>query len=194
MRPTWPRPSSWPPTVDEQAVERVRAWADGDDLIGILGSSSFHHPRSAAFCFQLGYALARQAKPVRLVTGGVTGIPEAVTVGFLHACSASEGVLHLVPPGYPHPAQGDVVEVGPTMVDRREVLAHVARAYVCIEGGPGTAHEVRMARDREALVVPVGWTGGVAAVEGGASDEPADLLVEARQVAESLMRRPSTDA
>jgi len=46
------------------------------------------------------------------------------------------------------------------MVGRREILGRLARVYVSIEGGPGTAHEARVAQAASAAVVPIGRTGG----------------------------------
>jgi len=48
------------------------------------------------------------------------------------------------------------------MEQRREVLGRLANIYIAIEGGPGTAHEARVACARGALVIPIGRSGGVA--------------------------------
>lgn len=52
---------------------------------------------------------------------------------------------------------------GADMQERREVLGRLARLYVSIEGGPGTAHEAAVARSRGSVLVPVGQTGGFSA-------------------------------
>jgi hypothetical protein len=48
------------------------------------------------------------------------------------------------------------------MAQRREVLARVAEIYIAVEGGPGTVHEAVVARARNAVVIPVGRSGGYA--------------------------------
>ena len=50
--------------------------------------------------------------------------------------------------------------MGTTMIDRREVLARVAPVYICVEGGPGTEYEARVALAQGAILIPVGRFGG----------------------------------
>jgi len=47
------------------------------------------------------------------------------------------------------------------MGERREILARLAKAYVAVEGGPGTEHEATVAAKQGATVIPVGRSGGV---------------------------------
>ena len=44
--------------------------------------------------------------------------------------------------------------------ERRQVLGRLGQAYLVVEGGPGTAHEVSVARGRGAAVIPVARSGG----------------------------------
>ena len=53
--------------------------------------------------------------------------------------------------------------VGLDYEERREVLGRLGQVYLVIEGGPGTEHEVRVARGRGAAVIPVARSGGHAA-------------------------------
>jgi hypothetical protein len=73
------------------------------------------------------------------------------------------GVFHVLPGG--HGADWDygiTLRAGKDMRQRREVLGRLARIYLAVEGGPGTAHEAEIAYGTGALVIPVRRYGGAA--------------------------------
>lgn len=101
-----------------------------------------------------------------LITGGVEGVGEAVGRSFVASHSAGGqrmSVYHVLPQGCTPWDYGVTLLAGADMAERREVLGRLARVYVAIEGGPGTAHEARVAQARSAYVIPVGRSGGHAA-------------------------------
>ena len=146
-------------------AREVRLSLPDAPLVGVIGSSNPRHPQTAATCRELGRRLADVSTLV-VVTGGVTGVGEALGRGF-HERATGRGtaprVLHLLPPGYPTWDYGRSIVIGETFADRREVLARIAPIYVCLEGGPGTEHEARVALQQGAAIVPVGRSGGIAA-------------------------------
>src|SRR5262249_44356903 len=58
---------------------------------------------------------------------------------------------------------GETLFAGADMTERREVLARLSDLYLAVEGGPGTVHEAAVATARNAVVLPVGRSGGHAA-------------------------------
>lgn len=122
--------------------------------IGILGSTSFHDPRTKDACHEVGRALF--AIDCVLVTGGLWGIPQEVSRGF----AAVERTFHLLPYPWPRPARGTTIRTGWSMHRRRKILSQVCGLYVCVEGGPGTAHETRLICKRGAPIIPLGTFGG----------------------------------
>lgn len=151
--------------LDSEAAE-VAAMLPAGSRVAIIGSNSYWHAASEETCAALGRSLARLNRLV-LVTGGVSGVAEGVGRSF---CSAREGlgrqadVFHLLPRGSWRCDYGETVRAGSDMSERREILGRVAEVYVMVEGGPGTAHEASVARARSATVIPVGQSGGHAAV------------------------------
>ncbi|MDA8746054.1 hypothetical protein N9N28_15625 [Rubripirellula amarantea] len=126
----------------------------GTFRIEILGSTSFHDPRTKDACTAVGRAL--QPIDCVLITGGLWGIPQEVSRGF----NANERVFHLLPYPWPRPSHGITIRTGWSMLRRRKILAQVCNLYVCVEGGPGTAHETRLIRERNAPIIPLGAFGG----------------------------------
>ncbi|MCB1739403.1 MAG: hypothetical protein KDK91_03475, partial [Gammaproteobacteria bacterium] len=57
---------------------------------------------------------------------------------------------------------GLTLSAGRDMHERREVLGRVGEVFVCVEGGPGTEHEARVALGSGALVIPLASSGGFA--------------------------------
>ncbi len=133
--------------------------------VAVLGSTSFWSSQSRAVCEALGEQLAARSDVV-LLTGGMTGVADVISRTFLltrNRLRLPANLFHMVPVGFMSACIGPVIEVGRDLQERREVLGRLASIYVVVEGGPGTEHEARVARARDALVIPVGRTGGAAA-------------------------------
>lgn len=146
--------------------------------VAILGSSSFHHPENRLTCQELGRALAEIPDFV-LLTGGVRGVGETVGRAFhqvFEVLGAPAHVFHVLPKGPHQWDYGPTLYIGTTMEHRREVLGRLAGCYIVIEGGPGTEHESEVALSRGALVIPVGRSGGHAAVLHARGPRPATIV------------------
>ncbi|MEO1374641.1 MAG: macro domain-containing protein [Cyanobacteria bacterium J06635_10] len=137
------------------AVELLTQIPDTRKL-AVIGSTSFWGDSSEAICEATGRYLAKIDNLVML-TGGVSGIPEAVSRSF-----RAERVFHIQPRGCLPWDYGNNLYGGIGYQERREVLARMASVYLLIEGGPGSEHEARRADKMGAVVIPVGKTGGFA--------------------------------
>lgn len=149
----------------EAEVARIRSEMPASPSVVVIGSSSFWNHDSEEICRQVGAELAR-LHDLSLVTGGVEGVGEAVGRSFDASRSQqgeSKRVFHVLPSGSNAWDYGVTLFAGANMMERREVLARLARTYIAIEGGPGTLHEAELARRNGATVLPVARTGGVAA-------------------------------
>ncbi len=139
--------------------QRIRRALGQGPLLGVIGSTSCHHVNAPEACNRLGTWLATTSYSV--VTGGLPGIPKAVCDGL----AVSERIFHLLPFFWPRPAVGKTIRTGLTLYGRRVRLAEVCDIYLCIEGGPGTAHEARLVNARKLPLIPLGAFGGHAARE-----------------------------
>jgi hypothetical protein len=143
------------------ADEITTGLPDGPRVV-VIGSTSFWHTDSEATCLMLGRLLAAIPRLV-LITGGVEGVGETVGRSFSQArLSAGQEphVYHVLPADEPAWDYGVTLCAGADMAERREVLARLADLYLAIEGGPGTVHEAAVARSRDAVVLPLGRSGG----------------------------------
>jgi uncharacterized protein (TIGR00725 family) len=141
----------------------VQLTADPPHRVGILGSTSFFHPSTESICTALGHQLAQHSQ-VTLLTGGMPGVAEAVARNFHQSyIGGTTPIYQLLPTGFEPGAFGKLLVAGQTLEQRRWLLAQLAPVYVVLEGGPGTAQEVKWAIQAGAVVVPVPCTGGVAA-------------------------------
>jgi hypothetical protein len=150
----------------DSATAEVAARLPAGPRLAVIGSTSFWHAESQETCAVLGRLLA-DLDGLVLVTGGVEGVGETVGRAFWAARGGPERgphVFHLLPHGYARRDHGETLFAGADMSERREILGRLAGVYVTIEGGPGTAHEVSVALTRSAVVIPVGRSGGHAAV------------------------------
>ena len=128
--------------------------------IAVIGSTSFWHPDTEATCRLIGAQLA-QLDRLLLLTGGVSGVGEAVGRSFFAACgSAEQRTFHVLPAGCVPWDYGVTLFAGRNMQERREVLGRMAPIYLVIEGGPGTAHEHEVASKHGAVIIPIGRTEG----------------------------------
>lgn len=150
---------STPNAFDEQATNLI-AQLPPAPRIAVIGSTSFWHHDSEATCQLIGAQLA-QIDRLILLTGGVSGVGEAVGRSFFAGCnSAKQRTFHILPAGCVPWDYGVTLFAGRNMEERREVLGRMAPIYLVIEGGPGTAHEHEVASERGATIIPIGRTGG----------------------------------
>lgn len=143
---------------DEQSAN-LTAQLPAAARIAVIGSTSFWHPDTEATCQLIGMRLA-QLDRLLLLTGGVSGVGEAVGRSFFAACGGEQRTFHVLPAGCAPWDYGVTLFAGRTMDERREVLGRMASLYLVIEGGPGTAHEHQVASQRGAAIIPIGRTGG----------------------------------
>jgi uncharacterized protein (TIGR00725 family) len=132
--------------------------------VAVIGSQSFGGDDSEEISSVIGTDLGASADVV-LLTGGVCGVGEAVGRSSFRAregLSLPPNTYHVLPHDDDRWDYGITLFASNTMHDRREILARVASVYLCIEGGPATAHEAKVAQRVGAHVVPIGRTGGVA--------------------------------
>src|SRR5262249_55982329 len=146
----------------DREAQRVGALFPGGPRVVVVGSTSFWHGESESTCMQVGRLLAEIPRLV-LITGGVEGVGGATGRSFFQACRESgqePRVYHVLPEGEEVWDYGQTLFAGQDMTERREVLARLSDLYLAIEGGPGTVHEAAVACARNAVVVPVGRSGG----------------------------------
>lgn len=133
--------------------------------LAVLGSLSFSNPNTEGICRAIGQKLV-PFQDLILITGGVSGIPEAVSRSlWCHRKQASTGgssIYHIQPQGFDPWDYGENLIAGKTMEERRYILAQLAPVYLLLEGGLGAEQEAQMALKCGALLIPVGCSGGAA--------------------------------
>lgn len=177
----------------EREAQRLGTRLPPMPRIGVLGSTSFWHPRSASVCQQLGAHLAGLGNIV-LLTGGMSGVGSTVGSAFHEAQRERQlggEVVHILPVGHAAPKFGTTQFAGSSLSHRREVLARLAFAYIIVEGGPGTAEEAAIATARGSLVIPIGSLGGVAATLFAAERSPPAFAADHWPVLGSATALPS---
>ncbi|MGD1806368.1 macro domain-containing protein [Dapis sp. BLCC M126] len=150
---------------EAQIAKQLVAKISSEHRVAIIGSTSFWGMNTEAICNATGRKLATLGENLALLTGGVTGIPEAVSYSFWQECSQQNqpaSVYHIQPEGFEPWEYGTNLYGGKTLFERREILAHMASVYMLIEGGPGAKQEAEVAIEAGAMVIPVGVTGGFA--------------------------------
>jgi hypothetical protein len=163
----------------DQEAHRVGLAFPSAPRLGILGSHTFHDSANEPLCERIGTVLARMGDVV-LVTGGVAGVGETIGRSFFHAQVASgrePRVFHVLPRGHEPWDYGTTLTAGADMRERREILARLCPLYVTVEGGPGTAHEIRVATQNGAGVLPVGRSGGASGELYRRRTSPSSALV-----------------
>lgn len=146
---------------DHEANEISQQLPKGPRL-AVIGSASFWGHDSREICKAIGAQLAT-LEDLILLTGGVSGVGETLGRSFFsarHQLSIAPGTYHILPRGFGSWDYGITLYGGSSMAARREILGRLALVYLSIEGGPGTMHEAKIARNSGATVVPVGRTGG----------------------------------
>ncbi len=140
----------------QQIATELLAQITNAPKLAVIGSTSFWGDSSEAICQAAGQYLAKIDNLVML-TGGVSGIPEAVSRSF-----STNRVFHIQPQGSKLWDYGHNLYGGVDYRERREILARMASVYLLIEGGPGSQHEAQRALQMGAVVIPVGRSGGFA--------------------------------
>lgn len=159
---------------DEEAL-RLGSFLPTGARVVILGSTDFWHPESEQACIEIGRMLAA-IPAVLLITGGVEGIGEAIGRSFFKTrCEFGKEprVYHVLPEGEPPWDYGETFFAGSDMSERREILGRLSNLYCVVEGGPRTLHEVEVASSRNAVIIPVGRSGGQAAALYARMKRPA---------------------
>ncbi|NET28189.1 response regulator [Okeania sp. SIO1I7] len=156
------------PTFSEQTQAQIAkslvAQIECQRRVAIIGSTSFWGVTTEAICKATGRQLAT-LENLALLTGGVMGVPEAVSLSFWRECQQQNKfapVYHIQPAGFELWEYGVNLYGGKTLSERREILAQMASIYILIEGGPGAKQEAETAMAAGAVVIPVGVTGGFA--------------------------------
>jgi predicted Rossmann-fold nucleotide-binding protein len=146
---------------DEDAARLAPALPLGRRLV-MVGSTSFWGEDSPELCRQIAVRLAELAVLIA-ITGGMPGVGETFARSFAaerRRLGLPEHLYHLLPNGLGACDTGLTLFAGIDYEERREVLGRLGEVYVVVEGGPGTEHEVRVARRRGAAVIPVARSGG----------------------------------
>ncbi len=150
---------------DDEA-QRITSLLPAGPRVIVIGSTDFWHQESEATCDEAGRLLAT-IPGLALLTGGVEGVGEAAGRSFFNArlkCQQAPLVYHVLPRGEEAWDYGETFWAGDDMTERREVLGRLSELFLAIEGGPGTEHEVAVASERGAKVIPVGRSGGQAGI------------------------------
>ena len=140
--------------------------------VSIFGSVNFNHRDSPALCAAIGRSLATISPGITLLTGANAVIHEHIAAGFCEADpKKGNSVYHLKPRnmGTCMFSNGSVIVAGDDWEERRQILAQSCHLAICVEGGPGTADEMRRAVRAGRVLVPVSRTGGASA---GLFDSP----------------------
>ena len=148
--------------------------------VGIIGGTVFYRPHSADLCRAVGRQLA-DFSPLVVITGGVAGVGETVGLAYQAACIQAgrpSHLYHVLPDGPLSAGSGTTLHAGRGMLERRQVLARLAPVYVAVEGGDGTADEIRIACRQPAAVVAVAATGGAAKSAWPALPRPGGVVPE----------------
>jgi SLOG cluster4 family len=158
----------------DRDARRLEAVLPHGPRVAVLGSTDFWHGDSKRTCSQIGRLLAGIPGLV-LLTGGVEGIGEAVGRSFFQArrdADQEARVYHVLPENEEAWDYGETLIAGSDMMERREVLGRLSGLFLMVEGGPGAAHEADVASAHGAVVIPVGRSGGYAAVLYGRMNHP----------------------
>ena len=146
---------------DVEAASLDPAFPPGRRLV-VVGSTSFWGKDTPELCRRLAARLAGIADLIA-ITGGMAGVGQTFGRSFVderRRLGLAEQLYHLLPLGLEACDSGVTLFAGRDYEERREILGRLAQTYVVIEGGPGTEHEVRVARGRGAAVIPVARSGG----------------------------------
>eukprot|EP00435_Cladocopium_sp_Y103_P072891 s590_g41.t1 len=143
--------------------------------VGLFGSTQFYGADSQDFCQALGTKLAQHCgREVVLLTGANAVVHEVVARSFWEAMNREAEVFHLAPRNFRCKFDfGKVLVAGSDNLERRKILAETSQVAISVEGGPGTADEIRLARAAGVPVLTVARTGGASQSEYEAAPKPS---------------------
>jgi uncharacterized protein (TIGR00725 family) len=139
-------------------------------VLATVGNAGALPEPTEAVCVELGRRAVEAG--FRVVTGGLTGVMEAVSRGARSAPSWREGDIIGILPGYDRRAANPYVDiVVPTgmQIGRNIIVAAMADVMVVVGGGAGTLSEVAVAWQLGKPIVTLAMTGGWAEELAGAS-------------------------
>ncbi|MDY6786201.1 MAG: hypothetical protein SW833_27250 [Cyanobacteriota bacterium] len=150
---------------DRDSISKLKLRFSTPKRLAVIGSLSFSHPATEKICQAIGQKLADFCDLI-VITGGVAGVPEAVSRSLWQrrqtVSTGGSSVYHVQPQGFEAWDYGENLTAGATLVARRQILATLSPLYLLLEGGLGAEQEARLALRQGALLIPVGFTGGVA--------------------------------
>jgi predicted Rossmann-fold nucleotide-binding protein len=163
----------------EDQIARLLPFNSSCVRVAIFGSVDLHGADSEALGAAIGRALAQLDLPlqVTLVTGANAAAHRAVSEPF-HTSLTQNGasmqaanarVFHLSPGCYVCPfVFGTVLPAGDDWEQRRQLLTKYCDVAISIEGGPGTADEIRLALLYGRVLLPLRRTGAASNGQFGA--------------------------
>jgi uncharacterized protein (TIGR00725 family) len=167
-------------------------------VLAVIGNAGVLPPATEKLAVDVG-RLAIDAG-FRVVTGGLSGVMEAVSRGARSSSSWREGDILGILPGYDRRAANPYVDiVVPTgmQIGRNIIVAAMADVVVVIGGGAGTLSEIAIAWQLDKPIIALEPSGGFAAKYAGESIDarrsdvvfPAHTAEETVQFALELAKR-----
>ena len=145
-------------------LERIISSLPKNSLrVSIFGSVEFNHKDSPALCAAIGRRLATIQPSITLFTGANAVVHESITLAFCDADPArANSVFHLKPKsmGACPFRMGTLIIAGVDWEERRQLLAQAGHVAISVEGGPGTADEMRRAHAAGRTIIPISRSGG----------------------------------
>ena len=140
--------------------------------IAIFGSVDFHDSQSSPLlCSDIGTALGKEFPQLCILTGANAVVQEHISRAFQKEAKTAARIFHLSPEKHKCDWDfGRCLEAGRDASERRYILATLADICISVEGGPGTADELKIARENGKIVIPLGRSGGASC---GMFDAPA---------------------
>lgn len=164
------------------SLQKLRRSVIGDQVcICVLGGTEFRCPDSEELVTKLAQTLSQGplAGNSTFFTGGLPGVQKTFAENF----GDGYQLWNLLPKGQSSGYQnGQDVNAGNDMDQRKEVFGKLGDIYITVEGGPGVAQEAQMAAERGASIVPLMRTGGASS---GKFDFPASALQKPQHVQEA---------
>lgn len=137
-------------------------------VLAVIGNAGVLPPATEALAVDLG-RLAIDAG-FRIVTGGLSGVMEAVSRGARSSSSWRDGDILGILPGYDRRAANPYIDIViPTgmQIGRNIIVAAMADVVVVIGGGAGTLSEIAIAWQLDKPIIALEPSGGFAAKYAG---------------------------
>ena len=162
-------------------------------VVAVVGSARVDDEDRRAQLRDLGAAL--MAGGFRLVTGGLGGTMEAVSLGARSSEDWREGMILGVVPSYRHDEANqycDVVIPSGLQVGRNLLVVSTADVVVAVGGGAGTLSEIALAWQLKRPIIALGddgWAGRVAGQRlDQRSPDPVHRVGTVAEVIEACLR------